>query len=116
MLQAFVPQPFNKGDFMSKLEKDKSFQAPRDANALSAHFDANNGDFDTPEEFIRAYLQHDRRALAALSVQNMEQLRDVLENMYPEIREQLKEETLTPENLKKQLDYLSGPDAPKPKS
>ena len=46
----------------------------------------------------------------------MEQLRDVLENMYPEIREQLKEETLTPENLKKQLDYLSGPDAPKPKS
>lgn len=99
---------------MSKLEKDKAFQAGRDANALSGHFDAHNGDFDTPEEFIRAYLNHDRRALAALSLQNMEQLRDALEKMHPDIREEMKAETTTPQQMKKYLDQLADPSTPKP--
>lgn len=99
---------------MSDLEKDKSFQACRDTNALSSHFDAHNGDFDTPEEFIRAYLNHDHRAVAALSLQNMEQLRDALEIMCPDIREEMKHETTTPQQMKKYLDQLADPTTPKP--
>ncbi|HEX2753330.1 MAG TPA: hypothetical protein VHP34_09585 [Alphaproteobacteria bacterium] len=99
---------------MPKLEKDKVFEAPREANALSAHFDTHNGDFDTPEEFIRAYLNHDQRAVAALSLQNMEQLRDVLEKMHPEIREDMKRETTTPQEMKKYLEQLADPSTPKP--
>jgi len=96
------------------LEKDKSFQLPRTANALSGQFDAHNGDFDTPEEFIRAYLNNDRRALASLSLQNMEQLRDVLKRMHPEIRELMKEETSTPQKLKQYLDELANKTTPNP--
>lgn len=99
---------------MSDLEKDKAFQACRNTNALSSEFDTHNGDFDTPEEFIRAYLNHDRRALAALSLQNMEQLRDVLEVMRPDIREDMKRQTTTPEKMKKYLDQLADQTTPKP--
>lgn len=99
---------------MSDLEKDKAFKACRNTNALSGEFDTHNGDFDTPEEFIRAYLNHDRRALAALSLQNMEQLRDVLEVMHPDIREDMKRQTATPETMKKYLDQLADPTMPKP--
>lgn len=91
---------------MADIEKDKAFKAPADANALSKHFDSHNGDFDTAQEFVRAYLNNDRRALEALGVQNMEKLRDVLENMYPDIREKLHEETSTVEHLKTCLENL----------
>jgi len=99
---------------MSDLEDDKKFKTSSSTNALCAQFDEHNGDFDTPAEFIRAYLNNDARALAALSVQNMEQLRDVLEDMYPEIREALKEETTTPQNMKKYLKQLADKNTPEP--
>lgn len=94
------------------IELDVSFKAPREANALSRHFDAHNGDFDTPEEFIRAYLSHDRRALATLGVQNMELLRDALEKMCPDIREAMREETTTPRRMREYLHQLMHKDKP----
>jgi len=70
-----------------KLKLDKSFKAPKDANALCANFDSVNGDFDTPEEFIRAYLLNDKRALNSLKMQDMAQLKSAIDKMYPEMKE-----------------------------
>ena len=74
---------------MSDLKKDKEFKAPIDENALSKHFDDFNGDFDTPEEFIRACLRNDPRALGLLKQKPLDSLKDMLEPMSPEIRQSM---------------------------
>ena len=99
---------------MAKSKGDSSPKLLGDNMTLSENFDTYNGDFDTPEEFIRAYLEYDHRALAALSMQNMEQLRDVLEIMYPEIRLLMKDETTTLENMRKYMNAMADKSTPKP--
>lgn len=74
---------------MSDLEKDKAFKAPTDANALSKVFDNFNGDFDTPQEFVSACIRRDPRALEILDRKQLDNLRDALENMAPEIRQHM---------------------------
>lgn len=92
----------------SDLEKDKNFKAPKDANPLSKHFDEHNGDFDTPEEFIRAYINNDRRALAVLELQDMTQLREAMENMSPALRKMMNGVTeASPEAIRKYLKFLA---------
>lgn len=84
--QAKKPVAFRKtGEF----SPEKVFKAHRDANELCVSFDKNNGDFDTLEEFVRAYLENDRRALDTMHLQNMEQLFDVIETMSPEIAREI---------------------------
>lgn len=105
---------------MPKFKKDNASQLLGDKltkekkGSLSKLFDDNNGDFDTPGEFLRAYLKRDPRALSALSLQNREQLGDILEPMFPEIREIMKEETLTPRKLQQYLAELADKKTPNP--
>jgi len=105
---------------MPKFEKNRASQLLSDIgsgdtkDSLSDMFDKYNGDFDTPREFVRAYFQRDKRALSSLSLQNMEQLRDVLEAMFPKMREILKEETSTPQKLQQYLADLANKNTPKP--
>ncbi|MFH1159267.1 MAG: hypothetical protein V1721_10390 [Pseudomonadota bacterium] len=99
---------------MPKPEKKKPFPSPGSRNALSGQFDANNGDFDTLEELIRAYINHDTRALEVLDLKNMEQLRDVLERLDPKIREIMIEETSTPQRLQQYLANLADKSNPDP--
>lgn len=58
----------------------------KNKNALSKHFDANNGDFDTPEEFLRAYFKGDESALKSLSVKHIGYLKDALDEFFPELK------------------------------
>ena len=99
---------------MAKSKEDGSHKLLGDHVTLSDKFDDHNGDYDTAREFIRAYLKYDYSALAALSMQNMEQLRDVLEIMYPEIRVLMKDETTTLENMKKYMDAVADKTTPHP--
>ncbi len=99
---------------MTKSKEDSSPELLGDHVTLSDKFDKFNGDFDTAQEFIRAYLEYDYRALNALSMQNMEQLRDVLEVMYPEIRLLMKDETTTLQVMKKYMDAMANKATPKP--
>lgn len=89
-----------------ELEKDKRFQTDSSTNALSGVFDAYNGDFDTAEEYIRAYIKNDRRALEKLDVQNMDELFAAVERLYPDIAAKMREKVITPDVVKACLDTL----------
>ncbi|MDD9900851.1 MAG: hypothetical protein OXT65_07725 [Alphaproteobacteria bacterium] len=95
---------------MSDLENDKRFKSGVDANALSKNFDAHNGDFDTPEEFIRAWLAGDKRAFANMKNMNKDILHEVLETMRPEIRDLIERAILRPDHLE-ELQRQLGPKA-----
>jgi len=89
-----------------KMNLDKHFQAPKEANALCAQFDDHNGDYDSPGEFLRAYIQGDLRAAKSLKTQHMGKLREYLCNEYPEIRDMIDENIETPQEMTLFLDTM----------
>lgn len=95
-----------------EMDDDKSFSAPTDANALCGQFDDVNGDFDTPREFIRAYLAKDPRALKMLETQDFHQLKAILDKEYPELREYLVDGVITPDEMREILDKVHKIEAP----
>ncbi len=91
---------------MSDLKKRKS---------LTCAFDAEDGRFNTPEKFIRAYLREDRRALSALGSQNADMIRDTLEKMRADIRIRFKKKLMSQAQLREFLNCAKK-EAPAPVS
>jgi len=89
---------FKTSNKVSSLEKNK--------NELSSHFDAHNGDFDTPEEFIRAYLHNDARAIRSLNVKYVGRLKDTLDEFYPELKEMSLDGIDSPAEMKSFMDEM----------
>ena len=99
---------------MPKLKRKALSTLLGSKHVLSIQFDKHNGDFDTLVELIRAYVNHDLRALEVYDLKNMEELRDVLEIIDPKFREIMIEETSTPERLKEYLADLENRLTPNP--
>ena len=92
----------------AKFKPDKEFKKLMGGkNALAKHFDAHNGDFDTPEEFVRAYLRNDERAIKCLKIQNIGKLKDALDEFYPELKDMHLDGIENPAEMKLLLDDLS---------
>ena len=110
---------------MPKFKKNGASQLLGDKNSedpLSGVFDTYNGDDDTLEgvvqnlleKFVKEYLKRYPNALNSISLKNVVDLCDVLERMFPQIREIFIEETLTPQKLQQYMIDLIDKKTPKP--